>query len=111
LSTEFDFHRISPTDPNIAVFKAKVNDEHKKDIRYAMALAGIDEQNEEENIERNIYRPPHTIFIRRAANDTVLPNYSIDLDSFEVSCDWKGLFTAFCYEEKLRSTFDERYVS
>lgn len=105
LSTEFIFDRLSPENPNIAIFKVeKIADEYKDDVRAALFGAGV-------KFDENFYQPPHTVSIRRYSNDTELPNYSIDLETWEVSCDWKGLFTAFWYEEKLVNTLDHGYVS
>ena len=46
-------------------------------------------------------KPPHTVQIRRELNDTPIPGLSIDYDSMTLSCDWRGLFSAFFAEELL----------
>lgn len=104
MTTEFEFDRISPENPNIAIFKAEVADEYKHHIKDALEGAGV-------KWDANFYRPPHIVYIRCSANDTELPNYSIDLENFELSCDWKDMFTAFWYEEKFVDTLLHRYVS
>jgi len=102
-NTEFVFNRFSSGNPDIAIFKAEVADDHKEITQRLLGLAGVKEND-------NDYTPRHLIYIRPSANDTELPNCSLDFENWEVSCDWKGLYTAFWYEEKFIDTLDQRFL-
>jgi len=45
--------------------------------------------------EMDIETPQHTIQVRRDLSDGPLPDLSIDDDKFELSCNWRELYTIF----------------
>ncbi|KAF2145402.1 uncharacterized protein K452DRAFT_283760 [Aplosporella prunicola CBS 121167] len=49
--------------------------------------------------ERRFDLPPHTILLRRFANDTDLPGLEIDYAKRAISFEWKGMFNALFSEE------------
>jgi hypothetical protein len=54
------------------------------------------------NINLNFEDTHHTIEIAsRDLNDTPIPGISINYEAAELSCDWRGLFTAFYCEQLL----------
>jgi hypothetical protein len=57
---------------------------------------------------REFEKPPHTIQVRRELNDTPIPGLSIDYDTMTLSCDWRGLFSAFFAEELLVHNLQDR---
>jgi hypothetical protein len=59
----------------------------------------------------NIEIPHHTIQIRRDVHDGPIPAISVDYDKFEISFDWRGLFTAFYGEEQLYQKLTDKWAS
>jgi len=53
-------------------------------------------------------KPSHTVQVRRELNDTPIPGLSIDYDTMTLSCDWRGLYSAFFAEEHLVHKIRER---
>ncbi|KAK0193378.1 hypothetical protein F5146DRAFT_379785 [Armillaria mellea] len=96
---ELQFYALDPTDSTHAVFES---------------------YNYEDYLERTLRNGPCLQFpnviiqIRHDANDTMLPNFRCHLDpnKFEVSFDWKGMYSHFFREQKEAQTrFDECYRS
>jgi hypothetical protein len=46
--------------------------------------------------------------VRHDLNDTPIPGFSIDYDTLTISCDWRGLFSAFYAEELLVNNMRDR---
>jgi hypothetical protein len=59
----------------------------------------------------NIEIPHHTIQIRRDVHDGPIPAISVDYNKFEISLDWRGLFTAFYGEEQLYQKLTNKWAS
>ena len=56
-------------------------------------------------------RPPHVVSVRRFCNDTEIPGIHIDIENYEIHCDWKGMFNALFSEYKYCSTLWAKSVS
>lgn len=54
--------------------------------------------------------PQHTIQIRHDLTDGPLPGFSVDTETFSLSCNWRELFTTFYREIELCSKLDNAYV-
>jgi hypothetical protein len=53
-------------------------------------------------------KPPHTVQVRCELNDTPIPGLSIDYENMVLSCDWRGLYSAFFAEELLVDKIRDR---
>jgi len=103
---ECPYKDVSKTEANIAIFSIQTSSGSPK-----MARKVLKEETERYNkggiFEPSllgIHRPPHSVIIQGTANDTELPDFSIDYEKLELSFNWKAMLTAFCYEEKLFAT-------
>ncbi|KAG9239897.1 hypothetical protein BJ878DRAFT_7520 [Calycina marina] len=101
LDAEFKFLRVSE-DQNTAIFKIDcIDDEHKAIVegRLREATAGD-----------KIEFPQNTIQIRRDLTDGPVPSLAIDYEIFELSCDWREMFTIFWSEVRLTSNLTRDWV-
>lgn len=90
LDLNFKYNRVSE-DGITAIFTVDCADEHKPEVRKRLRNYADQFLPEE---------PGHTIQIRREINDTPIPNQSFDYENLELSCDWRGLYSAFYAEEQ-----------
>ncbi|KAF4627489.1 hypothetical protein G7Y89_g10664 [Cudoniella acicularis] len=96
LNLEYNFSHLS-NDQRIAIFETDVGDpEYTTEIR--QRLKGIIADQERLLF---IESPPFNVQIHRELNDTPIPGLSIDFENFNLSCDWRGLFTRFFGEEQI----------
>ena len=92
IDSEFKFSHLSE-DKTLAYFEIDgCSDKYKPIVRSRLRdyVESMDFQN-----------PSHTIQIRRTVNDSPIPRLSIDYENFELSCDWRQLYTTFFGEEVL----------
>ena len=101
LDAEFGFARVSE-DGNTAIFKIDgIADEYK-----AIVAKRLKEATDGARIES----PPHTIQICSDLTDGPIPGLSIDYETFELSCDWKEMFTIFWSEVQMTSNITRDWV-
>ncbi|PBK67793.1 hypothetical protein ARMSODRAFT_301379 [Armillaria solidipes] len=97
LASEFKFSRLGPADPSRAIFKY---DECHEDFREELARRLRQMLKNGPSLER----PRVMIQVRRSANDTMLPEFQSNFDPgtnlFEISFDWKGMYSHFFREQK-----------
>jgi hypothetical protein len=60
--------------------------------------------------EESWARPRAVVAVRRLANDTELPRAHWDDTTCELSLDWRGMFGALLWEEKLRIHLSKQWV-
>jgi len=91
MDTEFSFDRLSD-DRKFAIFRGeRVPGDFQKLQRECLR-----EAMEGDNIEK----PAHCVQIRRQVYDTEIPGIQLDLQALELTCDWRGMYSAFFAEEK-----------
>ncbi|KAH8646571.1 hypothetical protein BGZ60DRAFT_535555 [Tricladium varicosporioides] len=96
LNMEYSFTRLSEDQSN-AIFDADPGeDEYHSELRSALMKISTSPDN-----FMLIEEPQHTVQIHHDLNDTPIPGLSIDLDTFQLTCDWRGLYTRFFGEEEL----------
>ncbi len=97
LSSEFKFYRLDPADPSRAVFKYDECHENSQE-ELARRLSQMLKNGP------SLERPRVMIQVRRSANDTMLPEFQCTFDPgtnlFEISFDWKGMYSHFFREQK-----------
>ena len=105
-TARFTFDKLSNQDPNIAIFSDKED---------GPALRGVIISNLRKaatDTSAPAWRYPwHFTNIRHFANDTIIPNLQVDWVNLELRCDWKAMYTALLYEEKLRLTLAQKWAS
>jgi hypothetical protein len=92
LDVAFDFDRLSE-DKNLAIFKAHPGQEQYHEVRrsYLQVAANCPP----------IFDLSHIVQIRRIVKDTPIPGLSIDYENWELTCDWRALYTRFFGEDKM----------
>ncbi|KAI9871494.1 MAG: hypothetical protein M1830_002854 [Pleopsidium flavum] len=101
MDTEFSFDRLSD-DGKVAIFRGeRVPDDLQKLQRGCLrdALEG-----------NNVEKPAHYVQFRRQIHDTEIPGIQLDLQALELTCDWRGMYSAFFAEEKLCGKLIETWV-
>ncbi|SJK99556.1 uncharacterized protein ARMOST_02864 [Armillaria ostoyae] len=94
-ASEFKFSRLDPTNPSRAIY----NDEQcHEDKEFARRLRRMFKNGP------SLERPRVIVQVRRSANDTMLPAFQSNFDPeskvFEISFDWKGMYSHFFREDK-----------
>ncbi|KAK0214074.1 hypothetical protein IW262DRAFT_1466628 [Armillaria fumosa] len=98
LSSEFKFSHLDPADPSRAIFKyGECHEDFREELARKLRLILKNGPSFE--------RPARvTIHIRRSVNDTMLPDFQSNFDPginlFEISFNWKGMYSHFFREEK-----------
>ncbi|KAK0470244.1 uncharacterized protein EV420DRAFT_100128 [Desarmillaria tabescens] len=96
LASEFKFPHLDPADPSRAIFKDEECRRHE-DFHAAFTRRMF-------NDGPSLERPRAIVQVRHSANDTMLPgfqsNFDPDLGVFEVSFEWKGMYSHFFREQK-----------
>ncbi|KAK0470259.1 uncharacterized protein EV420DRAFT_1757822 [Desarmillaria tabescens] len=99
---ELQFYSLDPDDSSRAIFESY---ECQESLEWALRHAS------------SLEHPNVIIQVRHAANDTMLPDLRYHFDpaedvEFEVSFDWKGMYSHFFRErEEVQRRLDERYRS
>ncbi|KAK0470242.1 uncharacterized protein EV420DRAFT_100333 [Desarmillaria tabescens] len=96
--TKFEFSHIDPTDSSRVIYKhSKLDERYREDTCYCLNTV----------LEASISQlewPKILIEVQHHLNDTMLPDlrYSFDPQSslFEISFNWKGMFSHFFREER-----------
>jgi len=101
LDASFDFDRLSE-EKNVAIFKMDPGQERYHKVLRRRLQSAIE--------DASIHAPVHTIQIRRSLNDTPIPGLSVDYENWELSCDWRGLYTCFYGEEQLCHRSTQKWV-
>lgn len=90
-------------DSTIAIFKiADLNDDFKDTVTQRLK-----EATEGDGIEF----PQHTLQIRRDLTDGPIPGLSMNCETFELSCDWREMFTIFWSEVRMTSKLTRDWVA
>jgi hypothetical protein len=92
LDVAFDFDRLSE-DKNLAIFKADPGQEQYHEFRRSCLQRAVDCPP--------IFDLSHIVQIRHIVKDTPIPGLSIDYENWELTCDWRALYTCFFGEEKM----------
>ncbi|MCJ1395584.1 hypothetical protein MMC18_008470 [Xylographa bjoerkii] len=92
-----DFRRLSADSSRAYFSDDEILDKYRGEIRGRL-------QSRRRDRATQSYAPVHTVSVRRILNDTELPDFAFHSEELEVSCDWKGLFSALLYEEQLYQT-------
>ncbi|KAK0222827.1 hypothetical protein EDD85DRAFT_859855 [Armillaria nabsnona] len=97
LASDIKYSHLDPADPSRAVFKYV---ECHEDFREELAHRLSQMLKNAPSLER----PRVMIQVRRSANDTMLPEFQSTFDPgtnlFEISFDWKGMYSHFFREQK-----------
>jgi hypothetical protein len=101
LGGTFDFSHLSE-DKTTAVFKMDPGNEEYQDIIRSRLREARDNMDFEE--------PQHTIQVRGELTDGPIPAASFDYENFQLSCNWRDLYTAFWGEIELTYKLDGNWV-
>lgn len=100
LHSEFDYMKLSK-DETIAVFKMEsAAEEYQQTVRERLQRC----------VPGDFEDPQHTIQIHRDVTDGPIPRASFDGKKFQLSCNWRELFTAFYGEIQLSTQLDRDYL-
>ena len=105
-TARFTFDKLSNRDPMVAIF----SDKQDRPALRGVVIRNLQEAASDASIPKWRY-PWHITQIRHFANDTVIPGLQVDWVTLELRCDWKALYTALLYEEKLRLTLAQKWAS
>jgi hypothetical protein len=102
LDSEFEFSHLSE-DKLTATFKMDPGaEEYHDEIRDRLREYG-------ENM--NIEEPQHTIQVRHEITDGPIPGISFDYEKFQLSCNWRELYTVFFGEIILSGKLTQDWVN
>ncbi|KAH6672544.1 hypothetical protein B0J14DRAFT_75505 [Halenospora varia] len=105
LNMEYSFTQLSE-DLSTAIFDADPGKE-KYHAEIRGALKNIVESPDNFML---MEEPSHTVQIHHELNDTPIPGLSINWDTFQLTCDWRGLYTRFFGEDQLYHTLTAKWT-
>jgi hypothetical protein len=113
LTARFSFEQLSPYNSAIAVFSDTNDTMVLRGTRFCNLLGSTGSLEDLGKDEEARYwrHPGHIITIGHFANDTALPGVIIDWPNLKLKCDWRAAYTHLLYEEKLRLTLAQKWVS
>ncbi len=92
MDTFFSFTELLD-DGNLAAFKGDTHDGEMRKVQNARLREAVEKSTVE--------MPVPYVQIRNLVNDTEVPAMQLDVKSMVLTCDWRGMFSAFFADQKL----------